>query len=176
LNRACATLLNPNKAGATSLDEVAALFTDVARARDAMATLKSTHQAWRGELAIARGTSEPLPVSMRAEVVLGSDGNALGFMLILQDLSEHMRVAEARRQLERSLSSTAQATSPEAIVGSSVRDTDTVINAILSNASVAAMDIADSGSGPYVAPLLQELESSTRRAAQLYRQIRDLER
>jgi len=115
-------------------------------------------------------------VSMRAEVVLGSDGNALGFMLILQDLSEHMRVAEARRQLERSLSSTAQATSPEAIVGSSVRDTDTVINAILSNASVAAMDIADSGSGPYVAPLLQELESSTRRAAQLYRQIRDLER
>ena len=49
---------------------------------------------------------------------------------------------------------------------------DEVIGAILTNASLAAMDIADGSAGPMVAPLLQELESSARRAALLYAQIR----
>ncbi len=44
--------------------------------------------------------------------------------------------------------------------------------AILANASLAAMDSADGSSAPAVAPLLEELEASTRRAAQLYGHIR----
>ena len=49
---------------------------------------------------------------------------------------------------------------------------DEVVSAILTNASLAAMDIADARGGPPVAPLLKELEDSTRRAAALYEQIR----
>ena len=36
------------------------------------------------------------------------------------------------------------------------------MGAILANASLAAMDIADGGSAPTIAPLLEELEVSTR--------------
>ena len=54
----------------------------------------------------------------------------------------------------------------------SPREPDEVVTAILTNASLAAMDIADARGGPPVAPLLNELEESTRRAAALYAQIR----
>ena len=47
-----------------------------------------------------------------------------------------------------------------------------MIGAILTNASLAAMDIADGAGGPPVAPLLQELEASAQRATALYAQIR----
>jgi ABC-type branched-subunit amino acid transport system substrate-binding protein len=50
---------------------------------------------------------------------------------------------------------------------------DSVVGAILTNASLAAMDIADAASGPTVAPLLSELEASARRATALYEQLRD---
>jgi hypothetical protein len=39
------------------------------------------------------------------------------------------------------------------------------------NASLAAMDIADAAGGPTVAPLLAELEASAHRAAALYTQL-----
>jgi hypothetical protein len=50
---------------------------------------------------------------------------------------------------------------------------DPLLGAILTNASLAAMDIADGTLGAPVAPLLQELEVSTQRAATLYALIRD---
>jgi hypothetical protein len=54
------------------------------------------------------------------------------------------------------------------------RARDEVISAILTNASLAAMDIADAAGGPTVAPLLQELEASAQRATALYAQIRSI--
>ena len=57
--------------------------------------------------------------------------------------------------------------SPEVVRGS----TDLVVGALLTNASLAAMDIADGGSA--AAPLLQEVESSTTRATSLLRRIGD---
>lgn len=46
-----------------------------------------------------------------------------------------------------------------------------VMGAILANASLAAMDIADGSSAPAVAPLLEEVELSARRAADLFGRI-----
>jgi chemotaxis family two-component system sensor kinase Cph1 len=47
-----------------------------------------------------------------------------------------------------------------------------LLGAILANASLAAMDIADGEGAPAAAPLLEELEASTRRAAELYARMR----
>ena len=49
---------------------------------------------------------------------------------------------------------------------------DEVLSAVLANASIAAMDIVDGSSGPSVAALLEEINSSTQRAADLYARIR----
>ena len=52
------------------------------------------------------------------------------------------------------------------------RERDEVIGAIPANASVAGMEIAEVAGGSAVAPLLEELEASAKRAATLYRQLR----
>ena len=56
-----------------------------------------------GELAVAVDNAEPVPVSMRAEVVARRDGSLLGFVFILADLTEVKRAEQAREHLEHSL-------------------------------------------------------------------------
>ena len=60
-------------------------------------------------------------------------------------------------------------------VGRSARHADggDLFGAIIANAGLAAMDIADGGAAPTVAPLLQEVESATARATMLYAHIRN---
>jgi hypothetical protein len=119
-------------------------------------------QPWRGEWTLRTANGGSLPVSVRAEGVPGRDGTLLGYIVALADLSDERRTAQARQQLEASLR----------ITGAEARQTDEVIGAILSNASLAAMDIADASAGPAVPRLLEELEVSAQRAAALYAQIR----
>jgi chemotaxis family two-component system sensor kinase Cph1 len=109
---------------------------------------------------------------VRAEAVPGRHGLLLGFIFTMVDLRESKRAAAARQHLEDALRSAA--------VGSpateGARGADQVISAILTNASLAAMDIAEATDGPPVAPLLEELEASTQRAAMLYGLIRNFTR
>ena len=131
-----------------------------------LAALEADGQSWRGELALRRADGAEVPVAVRAEVVPARDGSVLGTILMLDDLTETRRVVKARQHLEESLSEAGPRS-----VGAAGRESDTLISAILANASLAAMDIADGNAAPSVAPLLEELEASTRRAAALYARI-----
>ncbi len=172
-NSAFTRLIGPTRATLNDLHDVAELFAPAEPMRKTLAGLKTARQSWRGELALARDGGEALPVSVRADVVTARDGSVLGFILIVMDRSDHQRTAAARTQFETSLSSAAMADAGAAAFGggASRRESDAVLNAILTNASLAAMDIADGDAGPSAAPLLQELEASTQRAAALHRQI-----
>jgi chemotaxis family two-component system sensor kinase Cph1 len=127
--------------------------------RNTLRAMVDTRQACRGQGLLDRAASDPLLVGVRAEVVPGRDGALLGFVITMTDLSERQRAADARRHLEQSLT-------PGDWAG------DDVISAILTNASVAALDIVDGPTGPTVVPLLGEVEESTQRAQALYEQIR----
>jgi two-component system, chemotaxis family, sensor kinase Cph1 len=137
-------------------------FAPPALVQGALEQLRAAPQAWRRNVELVGGHGT-LPVAARGEVVTGRDGLRLGFIFVLTDLRETQRAAQAREQLEVSLRQAARVTLPEA---------DDVVTAILSNASLAAMDITDAPGGPPVAGLLNEVEASTRRAAALYAQIR----
>ncbi|MFO1337371.1 MAG: GAF domain-containing protein [Burkholderiaceae bacterium] len=152
-------LIGPSGPAPRTVEELAQRFTTPAALRDALQALRTAHQPWRGELALVRQGQPPLPLSARAEVVPGRDGAMLGFIVILADLSDSQRAAAARRQLEQSLQPVD-------------RDADEVIRAILTNASVAAMDIAEGPGGPSVVSLLNEVEVSTQRATALYDRMR----
>ncbi|CAN5337860.1 GAF domain-containing protein [soil metagenome] len=143
--------------------EIASLFATAPLVQQALAQMCSAQHGWRGELALRVGDGSLLPMSVHAEPVTDRGGQALGFVLTLIDLREARRADTARLNLESTLRLARQSGASEA---------DQVISAILTNASLAAMDIADARGGPPVAPLLQELETSTRRAAGLYAQIR----
>ncbi len=141
---------------------VAERFMQPALVHSAIEQFRSTPQAWRRNLDLV-GLDGPLPVAARGELVTGRDGLRLGLIFVLTDLRETRRAVQAREQLEQSLRQAARLTLPEA---------DDVVTAILSNASLAAMDISEAPGGPPVAGLLNEVEASTRRAAALYAQIR----
>lgn len=156
--------------GAVTLDALAALFAQPAQWRRAIDQLDEERQAWRGELSLLRGDDAPWPVALRAEVVPARDGSVLGYFLILTDLRESRRAEAARQHLEQSLSRTGR----RQAAGRGEPQADGLMSAILANASLAAMDIADGNASPGVAPLLEELEASTERAASLYGRLRGL--
>ncbi len=168
-NDAFTALVERGRERCAGIDAAAALFTDPEALRTAMATVRSRRQAWRGELLLARAAGEPLPVAVRLDIVPGTGAAALGYVLTLVDVSEAQRARAARLRLEQSLSGAAAS-------GPLAPSADAVVRALIANASVAAMDISDGASGTAVAPLLEELQAATRRAADLYAQVRRLAR
>jgi len=153
--------------------ELASLFDPSEPVRTILRTVADERHPWRGELALRVDDGSVRPVAVRVEPVAARDGSMLGFFVIFVDLTDSQRVAAARRHLEQSLT---QASSDDARPGpraAGLSPRGDLMSAILANASLAAMDIADGNSAPSVAPLLEELEASTRRATMLYSRIRD---
>ncbi|RYF37232.1 MAG: PAS domain-containing protein, partial [Comamonadaceae bacterium] len=157
----------PDDARATG-DEMPRLFSEPERVRQLLVTLADDRHAWRGQLELATGDGASLPVTVRAEVVPARDGSVLGFFLIVEDLSHLRRAAAARQRLEQSLAQVGLARQAAGLGGAGP---DALMGAVLANASVAAMDIAD-GAGPAVAGLIEEIENSTQRAASIYSRMR----
>jgi light-regulated signal transduction histidine kinase (bacteriophytochrome) len=167
-NEAFSRLLRRPHGHLEHLDDIAALCSEPQMVRRMLGVLRSERRPWRGELSLAKGGPERVPLGVRADVVPGPDGAVLGFILILSDLTESKRAEAARRHLEDSLSRAGR----EGAAARSAPEPDEVIGAILANASVAGMEIADAGGHPAVAQVLEELEASAKRAAALYRQLR----
>ena len=168
-------LLTGCKVGAeVSLADALQCFEQPARMRQVLDNLRPGQPAWRGELSLARRGGTGLPVSVRAELVAARGGTPLGTIVTLFDLSDTKRAAEARRHLEASIQVASRAQALLQVAGEASSGSDQVISAILTNASLAAMDIADGAVGTPVASWLEELEASTKRATALYSQMRDL--
>jgi PAS domain-containing protein len=159
-----------------ALDDLPQLFTQPGPVTQALSALQRGQPTWRGELALLRTGSDAVPVSVRAEAVPGRDGQPLGFVVTLFDLSHNKRAAAARQHLEQSMRQSMQMAQHRGRTqaGPEAAAADPLLGAILTNASLAAMDIADGTLGAPVAPLLEELEVSTQRAATLYALIRSL--
>jgi light-regulated signal transduction histidine kinase (bacteriophytochrome) len=141
-----------------SLDDLSAVFVPPHALQHAFASLGKSRQSWRGD-GVLQQLGATLPLAVRVEAVLGRDGLMVGFVVSFADQSDAQRAASARHQLERSLQPAG-------------RDADEITLAILTNASMAAMDIADGQQDSTAAPQLNEVEQSAHRAARLYRRIR----
>jgi two-component system, chemotaxis family, sensor kinase Cph1 len=148
-----------------SLETMLALFTEPAAARQIIGHVRAEQRTWRGELTLARPDGTRLPVAVRGEPVPARDGSLLGVIFLFNDLSENKRAAAARQRLESALSRAGRGSMASA-------DSHALVGAIIANASLAAMDIADGGAMPTVAPLLDEVEAATARATLLYGRIR----
>jgi two-component system, chemotaxis family, sensor kinase Cph1 len=171
-NEAFFRLAGRQSAARPTLDQMARYFSQPDRVQAVLATLAQERRAWRGELGLERADGSTLQVGVRAEVVPARDGSVLGFFLIFDDLTENLRAAEARRNLERSLSGARRSALRQDTLAEGSGEPDTVMASVLANASIAAMDIADGGASPSVAGLLEEIDTSTQRAADLYSSIR----
>ncbi len=165
-NEAFRRLTGRDAGALPDLDALSACFVEADAARRRLATLGSDGRSWRAELTLA--LEPPVPVALRVEVVPARDGTVLGHILVLENLTALRRAALAREHLEQAL---ARARPVVAASGQ-----DELGSAILANASLAAMDIADGPSAPSVVPVLEELEASTQRATLLHERIRRFQR
>ena len=147
-----------------SIDDLVALLDAPGAAQQMIGHVRAEQRSWRGEMALRLRDGDSLPVSLRAEPVPARDGSMLGFIFIFGDLSAMRRAREARMQLEASLSRVGR--------GAQHADGGDLIGAIIANAGLAAMDIADGGAAPAIAPLLHEVEVAAARATTLYAHIR----
>jgi chemotaxis family two-component system sensor kinase Cph1 len=172
-NDALRALIGERGDALATLGDVAALFVRPDEARRRLDAMLVQRTGWRAELALVQPAGRPLPVAVRAEVVPGRDGDLLGYLLILVDLTERDRAAVARRHLAESLDRAARDAAAPALMP---LEPDPVVAAILNNASLAAMDMADGTASPAIAPMLEDLEASALRATRLYRRVRDATR
>ena len=85
------------------------------------------------------------------------------------------RAATARQHLEQSLARASAGTgagSGAAFGQGGEGGADGLLDAVLSNASLAAMDVADGGAVPSLVTLLEEIDNSAQRATRLYERVR----
>jgi PAS domain-containing protein len=157
----------------TRLVDLAALFDDAPAARRRLIDAAELHQPWRGELALVRSGAEAIPVGARIEPVSGAGGRLLGFVLILLDTSARHRAEAARRHLEESLQRATRGSGAGLPDDPAANAADEIITGIVSNASIAAIDIAEGAAGNSLAQLLEELDASARRATLLYQRMRE---
>jgi light-regulated signal transduction histidine kinase (bacteriophytochrome) len=172
LNRSFRALLSAGDVEVAHLEDLANCFVELRSVRTIFHSLINNRRPWRGDLSVKNLDAPPLPVRMRADVVPGPNGAALGFIVILTDLTISRNAAEARRHFENAIADTQRAEELMEPGSRLLREPDEVISAILSNANLAALEITDAAAGASAVPLLEELEISTRRATSLYRQLR----
>lgn len=148
-----------------SLDDLAGRFESPGNVLQLFDRMRESRRPWRGELKLARPNGPGVPVAMRCDPVPQIDGRLLGFIVILNDLTARHAGERARERLQRAVLAAQQAHDREA--RSRNPDVARLVAAIWSNAGVAASEIADSADTSAVAPLLQEVEASTRHAERL---------
>ena len=156
------------------LDDLAACFAEPVTARAIFAALQTEHRSWQGELTLQAQQGASLPVRVRADTVPGPHASPLGFIVILTDLTALRGTAAARAKFEAALAEAKRLAAPGD--GPDAGGGDPVIGAILANAGRAARDIEAVAAADHAAPLLEELEASTKRASALYRQLREYTR
>lgn len=154
-----------------TLDDLPVAFTDPAQARAMLRALREQRLPWRGELSLRRSEGDAVPVGVRADIVPGAQGDLLGYIVILNDLSDAKRIEAARRQLENVLHRTSRGEILNEGGRAAQLPPDEVIGAILGNARIAALDIADESGNASLTTLIEDLESATRRATSIYAQI-----
>ena len=148
-----------------SLVDLAPHFTEPQRFLQMVHGVRNERRPWRGELALVAGDGVSVPVAVRADQVPGPHGTALGFIVMLTDLTARKATEAARLRLQHAILRAQQPALPGA--RDLPPDLQGLMAAIWANAGVAVSEIADAVTVASVAPLLREVEDSTRHAAHL---------
>lgn len=168
-NEAFARLVQQPHMHIEALEDIASQFSDSLEVREVLRRIQNEARPWRGEWTLASHRQGTVSVSVRIDVIPAQNGGTLGFILIFADISDRKTAEAARQRFHQAISATGQATTAGDRHRDLFREPDAVVASILSNANVAAMEIADIGEQPLVEPLLEELHGSTRRATLLYK-------
>jgi light-regulated signal transduction histidine kinase (bacteriophytochrome) len=148
------------------LGALVSLFADRDEAARRLAALRSQQRPWRGEMSLEVCGVRSKPFLVRADPVLSAPNQILGFVVILNDLSERQAADEARRRFQEGI------LEQHRIIRVPVESKDDLLRrdlmaSIVGNAQLAALEITDNLDLVRVPDMLESLKSSVDRMTEL---------
>ena len=147
--------------------DLAALLSDPATARRRLLRLVRSQQPWRAEVAL--GGAAATPLLLRADPV-SVDGRVLGFIVLLSDASDRKAAALARGRFQAEVIERRQML-PRQLDLAANQAYRELLGAVVDNAQLAALEITDGVDPEQIPPLLDGVQSSVSRAAELLEQL-----
>jgi light-regulated signal transduction histidine kinase (bacteriophytochrome) len=150
------------------LEDLPPLFRDPATARGMVQALLEGRQSWRGELPLNTRSGTELPLAVRGDVISRPDGTGvLGYIVLATSLSERREADAARERVQRAILDAQQPLAKFNLQTNGRAEAPDLLKAVLANASLAVMEVADDAAGLAVVPTLDGLEAATKRASDL---------
>lgn len=165
-NETLRRLLPGGATGLHHLDGILPYFAEPAEVRRRLWDLLRHKRTWRGEVRLETESGETKPLLVRADPVYSSPERVLGFVLLFTDLTGRKAADAARRRFQDGI-----AGGHRAIVGKLESPADVVFQNLLAsvveNAQLAALEITDGVDVGRMPALLESVQASVQRAAQV---------
>ncbi|MFO0580401.1 MAG: GAF domain-containing protein [Polyangia bacterium] len=153
------------------LEDLPPLFEGLAAVQRRLHELVRRHQTWRGEAELRSAAGRARPVLVRADPVFSAPGRALGFIVVVSDMSERKAADAARRRLqERIIDGNRFASGLLASRADLLYQN--LLSTIVENAQLAALEITDGVEVARMPELLDGVRGSVDRAAELLSHLR----
>ncbi len=160
-NRAFDDLLWDDPPSVRHISDLPRLFQESALASHNLQALVDTKRSWRG-----RATLDAKPVLVRADAVFSAPGQVLGYVVLVTDVSDRQLAENTRRRFPQQNLSLLVG-DPE-ISAAPMRDLyDGLLNVVLENAQLAAMEITDGIDAQRIPVMLASVEASVSRTSRL---------
>jgi chemotaxis family two-component system sensor kinase Cph1 len=149
-----------------SLHDLLPLFVAPAEAEHHFAELRAQRRPWRGEVLLSTANAGTKPYLIRADPVLSSPRQVLGFVMLLTDIAERKEAEEARRRFQDGIRHQHKmlAVPLDSKADLMFRD---LMASIIGNAQLAALEITDSLDVSQVADMLDSVQVSVSRMTEL---------
>jgi two-component system, chemotaxis family, sensor kinase Cph1 len=165
-NDAFRQLLPPEQAPPQHLSELLQLLAEPGEIRRRLAELTRRRRPWRGEVRLEHGGAAGPVLLVRADPVLSAPDRVLGFVMLFTDLAERKAADAARRRFLQGILDTNRV-----MTGRLDSKTDllfkSLIALVVENAQLAALEIADGVQVGRLAQMLESVQASVRRAAEI---------
>jgi PAS domain S-box-containing protein len=150
--------------------DLAQLLIEPEEARRGLHALVTERRAWRGEVLMDRPDGEPMPLLVRADPVFTGQDRGLGFVLLFTDLTERKAAEAARRRFQEAV---VQQRRPLSGLLDSQADLvfRNLLTAIVENAQLAALEIADGVDPSRMPEMLEAVRASVARTAEVLRYL-----
>ena len=166
MNEAFGQLLPPGASQPRTFEAIARLFEPTAEVALRLEELRVAHRPWRGEVSLVQVGQPPVPFLVRADPVLSAPGEVLGFVLLLTDIHQRQRADAARRRFQ------SDAMEPRKAMAVPLESEEDLLyrnlfSRLVHNAQLAALEITDGVDLERVPDMLDGVQASVSRTAEL---------
>lgn len=163
-------MLPPAHPRVERLEDLARLFHRPIEVLRRLHDLVQRRQTWRGEAELIDDAGGTRPVMVRADPVFSAPRRVLAFVLVVADLSERKAADAARRRLQQRI-----VESNRFSTGRLESKTDllyqNLLASIVENAQLAALEITDGLEPAQMTQLIDSVNASVERSAELLHQL-----